>query len=266
MALKNVISKDDHEKLPDVLKAEYKEVDGKFTLDVEGLEDNTALKKALEQERENRRKAEGKATTAAQLTKKYEDLGLSPEEITTLKATLDQDEETKLLAKKDIEGLVAKRTEAMKKDFDKKVETANAERDSEKAKRVSGLAKVLQNSVRSAVAGIKDVHQTAGNDIWLNARDIFRVNDENEAVAYEADGTTVRFGKDGKTPLTIGEWLDGSREEKPHWFLATAGGSGATQSGTGGKGNGKTIKRAAFDTLSNAEKSQRMKDKFEVVD
>jgi hypothetical protein len=47
--------------------------------------------------------------------------------------------------------------------------------------------------------------------------------------AFEADGKTVRAGKDGATPLTLDEWLDAHVSEAPHLFEPNAGiGAGAT--------------------------------------
>jgi hypothetical protein len=54
--------------------------------------------------------------------------------------------------------------------------------------------------------------------------------------AFETDGQTVRVGKDGMTPMTLDEWVDGQVAEAPHLFESNAGG-GAAGSGSGGAGN-----------------------------
>jgi hypothetical protein len=61
-------------------------------------------------------------------------------------------------------------------------------------------------------------------------------------VAYEADGQTVRVGKDGITPMTLDEWVEQQVADAPHLFESNAGGGGggATSqysNGSGGVGN-----------------------------
>ena len=48
--------------------------------------------------------------------------------------------------------------------------------------------------------------------------------------AYEADGQTVRVGRDGITPMTLDEWVDQQVADAPHLFESNAGG-GAGPSG-----------------------------------
>ena len=61
--------------------------------------------------------------------------------------------------------------------------------------------------------------------------------------AYEADGQTVRVGKDGITPMTLDEWVDQQVADAPHLFESNsgggAGGSGSQHgAGAGGAGRG----------------------------
>lgn len=87
MALKLKLKKAQYDKLSDELKNEYKEQDGEYVLDVDGIEDTGALKRARDREkqraddaeaerdelRESNRKLEaGKAGDVTKLTKKYE--------------------------------------------------------------------------------------------------------------------------------------------------------------------------------------------------
>ena len=61
MALKLNISASDFETLADPIKAEYKKSADGYTLDVSGIEDTTALKRAKQHEAEQRRAAEAEA-------------------------------------------------------------------------------------------------------------------------------------------------------------------------------------------------------------
>lgn len=58
MALKRKITKAQFEKLSEELQGEYKEVDGEYLLDVDGLEDTGALKRAKDREAQRRKELE----------------------------------------------------------------------------------------------------------------------------------------------------------------------------------------------------------------
>lgn len=60
MALKQRLTKDEHAKLPEVLRSEYVADGDDFKLDVEGAEDVGALKRAKDRESEGRRTAEAR--------------------------------------------------------------------------------------------------------------------------------------------------------------------------------------------------------------
>ena len=59
--------------------------------------------------------------------------------------------------------------------------------------------------------------------------------------AFEADGQTVRPGKDGVAPMTLEEWVDAQVSEAPHLFESNAGG-GAAGNGSGGVGSKGPVK------------------------
>jgi hypothetical protein len=52
--------------------------------------------------------------------------------------------------------------------------------------------------------------------------------------AFEADGKTVRVGKDGITPMNLEEWVDLQVAEAPHLFESNAGGGAAGDASGGG--------------------------------
>lgn len=85
MALKAIL--ESLEGLSDEVKALYVEKDGKFVLDVEGAEDNSGLKSALDKERARARELEKQQ-------RMWRDLGKTPEEIQALvEAQRKQEEE-----------------------------------------------------------------------------------------------------------------------------------------------------------------------------
>jgi len=64
MALKLKIAKEVFDKLPDAVKSEYFEKDGEYHLDVDGLEDTGALRRAKDHEVKQRKEVEGKLRDA----------------------------------------------------------------------------------------------------------------------------------------------------------------------------------------------------------
>lgn len=59
--MKFKISQDEFDKLSESLQAEYQEKDGEYVLDLEGVEDTSALKRAKDHEKKRRQDAEKKA-------------------------------------------------------------------------------------------------------------------------------------------------------------------------------------------------------------
>ena len=60
--------------------------------------------------------------------------------------------------------------------------------------------------------------------------------------AFENDGTTVRYGRDGVTPMTLEEWVDAQVADAPHLFESNAGGGAAGNPAGGGTGSGRSGK------------------------
>jgi hypothetical protein len=68
-----------------------------------------------------------------------------------------------------------------------------------------------------AAATRKGLRATAIPDITARARVGFRLVD-GAPRAYEADGQTVRVGRDGVSPMTLDEWVDQQVADAPHRF------------------------------------------------
>ncbi len=111
MALKAIL--DSLEGLPDDVAKEYKENDdGKFVLDVEGLEDTGALKRAKDHEKKRRQAAEGKT---AELESKLADL---EEQLAALddpgKSKIDDKQRVKLEQRiKELEGQLTTKEQSL---------------------------------------------------------------------------------------------------------------------------------------------------------
>lgn len=111
------------------------------------------------------------------------------------------------------------------------VQAVAAERDALNAR----LTAIQIDQGVTTTASKRGLRPTAIPDITARARTVFRLVD-GAPRAYEADGQTVRVGKDGITPMTLDEWVEQQVADAPHLFESNAG-SGAVGNGSGGVGN-----------------------------
>lgn len=220
----------------------YTERDGALVLDVDG-----AVEKSKLDEFRNNNLA---------LTKERDELkqrfdGIDPEEARALLADKQKAEEEKLLrgtgapdanaaekAEKDkaaererIEKVIEGRVKGIKADLEKQVGSITAERDA----LTSRLTAIQIDQGVITVATKRGLRPTAIADITARARTVFKLVNGAPA-AFEADGKSVRYGKDGLTPMTLEEWVDTQVSEAPHLFESNAGG-GAAGNASGGGGN-----------------------------
>jgi hypothetical protein len=91
-----------------------------------------------------------------------------------------------------------------------------------------------------AAASKRGLRPTAIPDITARARNVFRLVN-GVPTAFEADGQTVRVGKDGSTAMTLDEWVEQQVADAPHLFESNAGG-GAAGNGSGGAGGNRSVR------------------------
>lgn len=177
----------------------------------------------------------GKLKERDEQIKKFD--GIDPDAVRNILKRFADDEEAKLIADGKIDEVLNKRTERMRGDFEKKLTDAQkqAQEAVERAKSYEG--KVLENSLMAAAAKV-GVHQHAIEDVLFRGRAMFALDSNGQAVMLDDENKPV-LGKDGKTPFSPGEWLEGMKEKAPHWFPATASGGGAGGGGGGGGGGTK---------------------------
>lgn len=239
-------------------EAFYVEKDGKFHLDVTGIEDTSGLKSALQKEREAAKEASRKAK---ELEEKF--AGIDPAKVRDMMAKLDQDGEAALIAAGKFDEVVAKRTEKLRADLQRQIDEANG-KAKQSEERVSKYSqRVLDDRIRDAVMGKVHVHAIKSGDVLRAAREIFVLDDSGNAVQIGDDGKPV-IGKDGKTPFSPAEWIESMTEVAPHWFPSdsTGGGAGGSKNATGG---GKTMKRSAFEALPARDRAAAAKQ-YQIVD
>ena len=192
MALKfKCKSKDE---VPAEQAALYVERDGEWVLDVEGVVDkakhdefrnaNVTLRKELEEQK-----------------RRFE--GIDPDEVRKLAEEKQKLEETQQLKLGEVEKVLENRLKTAKADWDKQFGAVTADRDALNAR----LASIQIDQGVITVATKKGLRPTAIPDITARARSVFRLVN-GAPTAFEADGKTVRVGKDGITPMNLEEWVD----------------------------------------------------------
>lgn len=197
----------------------YAERDGGWQLDADGVADkskldefrtnNVALLKQLEEQR-----------------KRFE--GIDPEEVRKLTEEKRKLEEERQLKSGEVEKVLETRVKTLKGEWDKQLANVTSERDTLSSRLVA--IQIDQGVIASASK--RGLRATAIPDITARARNVFKLVD-GVPTAFEADGQTVRVGKDGIAPMTLEEWVNAQATEAPHLFEANAGG-GAAGNGSGG--------------------------------
>jgi hypothetical protein len=232
------------DEIPAELLTLYAERDGAWILDVDGAvektkldefrNNNIALLKQLDEQK-----------------KRFE--GIDPAEVQRLVEEKRKLEEAQQLKTGEVEKVLENRLKSAKAEWDKQLSAVTSERDTLHA-RLSAI-QIDQGVITTATK--RGLRPTAMPDITSRARSVFRLVN-GVPTAFEADGKTVRAGKDGITPLTLEEWVDGQVSEAPHLFESNAGGGAAgNASGGGARGSAKNPFRKETWNLTEQMKLQK---------
>lgn len=192
----------------------YKQEGDSYVLDVEGAVDRTRL----DEFRNNN----------VLLQQQLEKLkGIDPVKYNELVDLDRQVKEKELIKAGDIEGVVNGRVAAMREEWTGRATTA----ETALAQAHQQLAVLMiDNSVRAEAIKL-GVLPTAIDDVILRARALYQM--ENGVPVPKAEGK-ILYGKDGTTPMPIGDWAVGLKKTAPHLFQGSSG-SGA---GGGDRPNG----------------------------
>lgn len=195
--------------------------DGRFYLDVEGA----VAKSRLDEFRNNNVKL---LQERDELAKKYKDI--DPDRYLELAAKAKELEGKETVTKAEMEELVQSRIAQTVAEY--KDQISKAEELSKKLRGQLSEA-LIDNQVRTL--GIKyGVREAADTDLVNRARATFRLDEEtNTPVPY--DGENVIYGKDGRNPLTVDEWMAQQREKEATHLFNKSTGSGAPGSGPGSR-------------------------------
>lgn len=211
--------------VPEAHRDLYVERDGRYVIDVEGLDEPAGpkLKNALHREREARLKAEHDARA---LSEKIE--GIDFDEMRRL-----QDEERKrkdgeLISAGKVDELVNERIKAVQQEFAK----TKQQLETEKQEAAEQLNRLLIDSEVARLAASKGVAATAVDDVIWRARQLFR-RDQDGTVRGYSGATPLFSAKDATQSLSIEEWLGDLAGRAPHLFAPSTG-AGAQPTGSKG--------------------------------
>jgi hypothetical protein len=221
MALQRQLKSKDE--IPAGLESHYVERDGVWLLEVEGQHEKSKVD-------EFRANNIALSNELKELKQRFE--GIDPDDVRRVAAEKQRLEEAQQLKVGEVDKVVEGRLKTAKSEWDKQFAAVTSERDSLNAR----LTAIQVDQGVITVATKRGLRPTAIPDITARARTVFRLV-EGAPRAYEADGQTLRVGKDGIMPMTLDEWVDQQVADAPHLFESNAGG-GAGGNGSGGAGGG----------------------------
>lgn len=223
MALKLSVDKIDD--VEEALRPLYVEKDGKFSLNVEGVEDTSSLKGALEKERK-------RANDAEKQRKAWEKIGKSPEEIQSLLDAQEEAERKKAEEAGDHAKILKQHQDKWAKDKAELEAELNAARASERGA-------IIGNSVMGALTkegateeGVDLLPDRLSNRIKFETRDGKRV-----LKIMQADGETPMAGSGAEGSATIDDLVKEAKQKWPSLFKGAGSSGGGTPHGSGGGGN-----------------------------
>lgn len=213
-----------------------KKLQEQITAEVEkattGLKNNN--KALLEEKKALKEQFEG-------LMSQFENLGGADgvKKLMAQRAEMLKTEEGKLLTEGKHQEWLELKTAALRKDHENQLKAAQDA--TVKAAEVGQTAmqklhrKTLSIEVNTARTEAKTLDTTGVQDDILNAAEkVFTYDPDRDAMVIKDKDAGVVFGKDGKNPKTVTEWLMEQQESRRHWWGASQGGGANGSKGSGG--------------------------------
>ena len=252
MALKYKIKS--REEVPAELQSLYVEREGAFVLDAEGVVEKARVEELRAKVDEFRTSNVTLTNECNELKKRFE--GFDPDEVQRLAEEKRRLEEEQRLKDGKFAEVLEGRLKSAKADWDKQLSGVTTERDALNQR----LTAIQIDQAVVGEATKRGLRPSALQDITARARLTFKlVNGVPQA--FEADGQTLRPGRDGYTPMTLGEWVDALVSDAPHLFESNAGGGAAGNASGGGgatkPGSGKNPFRKETWNLTEQMKLQK---------
>lgn len=261
MALKAVLTSLDG--LEATIAALYKKgEDGKFYLEADGLVD----KAKLDTFRQNNIDLQNQINKLTEEMAKFS--GIDPDKYKAAMAAIESDQEKKLMKEGKLDEVIQMRTEKMRQTYEEQLKAKDSaiQKAVDEAKKASGERDtyIVDAELRKAVDNPDFGFQSGVADLLKDQVLKEFAYKDGKVIRVKSDGSPV-FGSKGDH-ATISEFLQDIVKDRPYLVKASTGG-GARNNGSGGSPNGKTMKRSAFDAITDpAVKSQLMKDKVALVD
>jgi len=224
---------DKKESVPEAQLGLYKENgEGKWVLDLEI--DGLTPTKRVDDFRETNLKLVGRL-------KEYGDSEYGEGDMTPARVTELVTKEKDFVAgntknKEEVEKLVDQRTEEMRKTHDREKKALN----DKNAELTGKLQKISIESKAIEAAIPLGLKKTAADDLVMRVLKVFKMDENGNPVAYEADGRTARFGSSGER-LTIEEFVKNGATDKEQGFahlFADSGGAGGDPTKRGSRDGG----------------------------
>ena len=228
---------DNQEGIPEPLRADAKQVEGKFIVSV-------VPKNKLDEFRNNNINLVKERDTLKNFKDSFKNLA-GTDDLEAFKITLTGLNETqqkvkdgKLVEEKGLAQAVQERTTEMKTAYETQLRDAGTKlTESQKFGQTMQMKYknlLIDQAIQaSLMAGKTGLREDALPIILKEARDVFRVNEEDKVIPYQGD--TVLYGADGATPMTATEWLKKLGEIMP-FLLKESQGGGAGGGGRPGGG------------------------------
>lgn len=218
------------EGLDDGIKGLYKEVEGKYQLDVEGA----APKQKLNEFRENNVNLLKELDTVKSKLNKLD--GFDIDAFNNFVKNQQDTKEQQLIKAGKIDELVEHRSEAMKNKYENDLKSLN-----DKFSLVSNkLQSTLIDGELAKVAASIGVKPTAIDDVLLRGKQLFTLTEDGNVVAKVGD--QVRFNSENK-PYNISDFMGELSKSAPHLFAESSGGGQNNLKANNGIDNVKTVSR-----------------------
>ncbi len=222
----------------------YVEREGAFYLDAEGATDKAKADELRNHNIELRKQIEAH-------TARFD--GIDPDEFRRLADEKRKLEESQQLKAGELDKVVENRVKGLKADWDKQLSTVTSERDS----LTSRLTAIQIDQGVITAATKRGLRPTAIPDITARARTVFKLVN-GVPRAFEADGTSVRYGRDGVSPMTLEEWVDAQVADAPHLFESNAGGGAACNGAGGAAGSQRSVKNPFTPTTCDLTEQMKL--------
>lgn len=234
MALKAVLSKTEHDALPEAVRGVYKENNGNFTLEVEGMvadSEHTKLKTSLKEFRDNNITLIQERDGLKDKVKSFD--GVDVNEYKSLKEGKEKLEKAGIKKTDDLATLIADQVQKATAPLQEKLNGITEERE-KLSKEVA--ARSVDDHIRN-VALKTGAREDALDDVLHRGRQVFRFVDGK---VMAMDGDKPRFSEaDPSKPLTADEWVGGLAKSAN--FLFKPSGGGGASGGAGGAGAAKVL-------------------------